>query len=65
MSLYALVVAIVLIGLALAAINRWIPLEPGIKRLLNIVVIAALVLFCLMAFGVFDHLKDIKVPRIP
>ena len=36
MSLLTLIVVLVIVGVVLWAINTYVPMEPGIKRLLNI-----------------------------
>lgn len=60
-SLLHVVIVLVLAGVILWAINTYIPMQPGIKKLLNIVVIIVLVLWLLKAFGVFDSIKNINV----
>jgi len=56
MSLLGLVVLLVICGVGLWAINSFIPMASGVKKLLNVVVVIALVLFCLSFFGVFGYL---------
>lgn len=63
MSLISLVILLVLIGIGLWAINRWIPMDATIKRILNIVVIVVVILICLYAFGLLP-IKDVAVPKI-
>ncbi len=48
MDLWTLVIVLVIVGVALWLINTYIPMEAGIKRLLNIVVIIFLVLWLLL-----------------
>ena len=59
MSLVTILLVLVVVGVVLWAINTYIPMEPGIKRLLNIVVIVFLVLWLLKAFGVFGELAKV------
>jgi uncharacterized membrane-anchored protein len=53
MSLLTLIVVLVVVGVVMWAINTYIPMEAGIKKLLNVAVIVALVLWLLFSvFGV-------------
>lgn len=63
MNLISLIVAIVMVGLVLWAVNSFIPMEATIKRILNIVVIVAVVIWLLYAFGLLP-LGDIRVRPI-
>lgn len=45
MSLITLIVTLVFVGVVMWAINAYIPMEPGIKRILNIAVIVFLCLW--------------------
>lgn len=56
MSLLNLVVLIILAGLLMAGINRFIPMPPAIKSLLNFVIFVVLVIYVL---EFFDLLKNI------
>lgn len=61
MSLISVIVAIVVVGLLLWAINSFIPMEDRIKKILNIVVIIVLVLWLLQAFGVWGYLSGVRI----
>lgn len=66
MSLLHLVIILAAIGCLLWAFNRWFTaIDPGVKKIINFVVLAACVLIALYAFGVFDSLSSVRVPRIP
>ena len=54
MSLLSIVITLVVIGVLLGLINRFIPMAGSIKSLLNIVVIVCVILWLLAAFGIFD-----------
>lgn len=45
MDIVTLIVVCVLVGLALWAINRFVPMEPSIKRVMNIAVVVLLILW--------------------
>ena len=64
MDLLSVVIVLVVVGMLLWAINSYIPMQPPIKQILNIVVVIAVVLWLLSAFGIFHsfhsgiHLGD-------
>jgi len=60
MSLVSIVVALVVVGVLLWLINTYIPMDGKIKKILNIVVVVVVVLWLLNAFGVLDHLRNIR-----
>lgn len=60
MSLVSLIVALVLVGVILWAINTYIPMQAGVKKLLNVVVILILVLWILSIFGLLPA-GDLRV----
>lgn len=53
MSLISIIVAIVIVGVLLWAVGQ-IPMDPTIARILRVVVVVALVLWLLRAFGLFS-----------
>jgi len=58
MTLIGLIAALVVIGMVLWAINTFIPMQPQVKTILNVVVIIFLVLWLiesLFGFGVLTH----------
>ena len=58
MDLLQLSILIVIVGVALWAVNKYIPMADGVKSLLNIVVIVALVIFILRLFSsYFPHIR--------
>lgn len=61
MSLLAVVITLVFIGLILWAVNKWIPLEPWIKKTINIVIAVAVVIWLLRVFGVWGYVDKIKI----
>lgn len=50
MTIIQVIIILVVVGLALWAINSFIPMDPRIKQILNVVVILAVVLWLLMGF---------------
>ena len=61
MSLVSLIVTLVVVGLLLWAVNSFIPMEVRIKQILNVVVIIAVIIWLLMAFGVLGPMGQIRV----
>lgn len=59
--LLSIIITLVVVGVVLWLINTYIPMEAGIKKLLNIVVIIALILWLLKAFGVLAYLGRVHV----
>ena len=63
MSLINLIVVLVVVGVLLWLVNKYIPMEARIKSILNVVVIIAVVLWLLNVFGVFHSFSGIRVGR--
>jgi hypothetical protein len=63
MSLLHVALTLIVIGVLLWAANRYIPMEPRIKSILNVVVIIAVILWLLNAFGVFGSLSGIRIGK--
>lgn len=63
MPLVNVVVTLIVVGVLLWLINTYIPMDAKIKRLLNIVVVIAVVLWLLSAFGLIGDLSNIRVGR--
>jgi hypothetical protein len=55
MSILGFMLLLVLIGLFLAAINKWIPMEANIKKILNVAVIVFVIIICVwFLLGLFN-----------
>jgi hypothetical protein len=63
MSLIHLVVVLVVVGVLLWLVNRFIPMDSKIKSILNAVVVIGVVLWLLQAFGVLSSLGGIHIGR--
>jgi hypothetical protein len=64
MSLLSIIVALVVVGIVLYCINRFVPMQHTVKTLLNVVVILVLVVWILNAFGIISMLDRVEVlPR--
>ncbi len=53
-QLITVVITLVVVGLILWLINRFIPMASSIKSILNIVVIIAVILWLLKVFGIWS-----------
>jgi len=61
MSLLSILIAIIVVGVLLWIINTLLPMDRNIKRIFNLVVVIALVVWLLKAFGIFDYLTSIHI----
>lgn len=61
MSILSLILVLVIIGLVLWAINTYIPMQPGIRRILNVVVIIIVIIWLLKIFGLLAGLGSVRV----
>lgn len=65
MSLLALCVVLIAVGVLLYCFNTYVTvIDARIKQIINVIVIIAVVLFVLDAFGIFDLVRGIRVPRV-
>lgn len=61
MSLVTILIALIAVGIILWLVEKYLPISPTIKRLIQIVVVVVLVLWLMDVFGLMDALKAIKV----
>jgi predicted membrane protein len=61
MSLISVVIVLIVIGFLLWLINTYIPMASPIKTILNAVVIIAIILWLLSAFGVIHGVGNINL----
>jgi hypothetical protein len=61
MPLIQVVLALIVVGVLLWLVNRFIPMQSNIKSILNGVVVIAVVLWLLNVFGLFHSLSHIHV----
>jgi hypothetical protein len=61
MSILTILIVIVVVGVLLWLVNRYIPMDGKIKNILNIVVVIVLVIWLLKAFGLLDALGSAKI----
>lgn len=63
MPIISLFIVLVVVGLLLWLINTYIPLDPKIKTIINVVAVIIVVLWLLNVFGVFSMNLG-TVPRV-
>jgi hypothetical protein len=61
MPLLSILIAIIVVGVLLWIINTFIPMDRKIKQIFNIVVVIALVIWLLKAFGLFTYLTNVQI----
>jgi hypothetical protein len=63
MPLLQVVVALIVVGVLLWLVNRFIPMAGSIKSILNAVVVIAVVLWLLNIFGLMQSLTSIHIGK--
>jgi flagellar biogenesis protein FliO len=63
MPLIQLLEVLIVVGVLLWLVNRFIPMQGTIKSILNGVVVIAVVLWLLNVFGLFHNLSNIHVGK--
>jgi hypothetical protein len=61
MPLLQILLTLIVVGVLLWLVNRFIPMEGSIKSILNAVVVIGVVLWLLNVFGLFHSLSRIRV----
>lgn len=63
MPLVNLVIVLIIVGVALYLINRYIPMASSIKSILNIVVVVAVCIWVLQAVGLWTNVTSFRVGK--
>jgi len=63
MPLLNLVVVLIIVGVALYLINRYIPMASSIKSILNVVVVIAVCVWVLQATGLWGNVTSFRLSR--
>ena len=63
MPLIHLVIVLIVVGVILWVANNYIPIDTTIKKILNVVVIIAVVVWLLSAFGVIGSISGIRIGK--
>ncbi|MGO9953373.1 MAG: Thivi_2564 family membrane protein [Dissulfurispiraceae bacterium] len=63
MPLIHLILVLVVVGVILWVINSYIPMQATIKKILNVVVIIAVVVWLLSVFGILGNISTIRIGK--
>ena len=63
MPLVNLIVVLIVVGVALYLINNFIPMAASIKTILNVVVVIAVCVWLLQAFGMMGNISSYRLTR--
>ncbi|MGA2737066.1 MAG: Thivi_2564 family membrane protein [Bryobacteraceae bacterium] len=63
MPLLNLVVVLIIVGVALYLINRYIPMASSIKTILNVLVVVVVCVWLLQATGLWGSVTSFRLPR--
>jgi hypothetical protein len=63
MPLIQVVITLIVVGILLWLVNRFIPMQESIKSILNGVVVIAVVLWLLNVFGLFHNVSNIRIGK--
>ena len=61
MPLVNIVLTLIVVGMLLYLINRYIPMEPTIKSILNIVVVVFVVIWVLQGVGLWTRVSSFRL----
>jgi predicted membrane protein len=63
MPLLNIVIALIIVGVGLWLINRYVPMAGSIKTILNIVVVVAVCVWVLQSTGLWGPLSSYRITR--
>jgi hypothetical protein len=63
MPLIHVVIVLVVVGVLLWLVNTYLPMDAKIKSILNIVIVIAVVIWLLRAFGILGSLSEFRIGR--
>jgi hypothetical protein len=63
MPLVNIVIALIVVGIVLGLINRYIPMAGSIKTILNVVVVIAVCVWVLQATGLWGPISSYRLSR--
>jgi len=59
--LITVVITLIVVGVLLWLVNTYIPMDGKIKKVVNIVVFVAVVVWLLHVFGAWDYIRGVRV----
>jgi hypothetical protein len=63
MPLINIIIALILIGVGLWAINAYVPMDSKIKGILNALIVIVVLVWLLQVFGIMGDLTSIRVDK--
>jgi len=63
MPLLNLVLVLIVVGVLLSLVNRYIPMASSIRTILNVVVVAVVCVWVLQALGVWGEISSFRLTR--
>jgi predicted membrane protein len=63
MPLLSIVIVLIIAGVALHLVNRYIPMASSIKTILNIVVVVCVCVWVLQATGLWSNVSNFRLSR--
>ncbi len=63
MPLLTFIIVLVAVGVILYLVEKYLPMDPQVKRILQIVVIIALLVWVLSLFGIFGDINAVRVGK--
>ena len=63
MPLLNIVIVLIVVGVALYLINRYIPMASSIKSILNVVVVIAVCVWLLQSVGLWGDVRTFRLTR--
>jgi hypothetical protein len=57
MPLLSLLILLIIVGVVLWLVNTYIPMDPKIKMIINIVIVLVVIIYLLKLFGVFSGMN--------
>lgn len=61
MSLLTIILVLIVVGVLLWLVNAYIPMQPTIKKILNIVIVVVLVIWLLKISGLLASLSNVNI----
>ena len=61
MSLLTILLVLIVAGVLLWLVNNYIPMDGKIRRILNLVVVIAVIFWLIKVFGLLSYLKNINI----
>jgi hypothetical protein len=61
MSLISIILTLAIVGVLLWLLNKYLPMDATVKKIINIVVIVILCLWLLRVFGIWEYLANVRI----